>query len=462
MSGPATSPARPGPPSRFPRPAFTLALREFLTTEVGSGLLLVGATAFALIWANSPWSDSYERFWTTEMGVWVGSIQISMDLRHWVDDGLMTLFFLVVGLEVTREITIGELRDRRTVRVPILAALSGMALPAVIYLLINHSGDGVRGWGIAMATDIAFVLGALALLGPRCPDHLRLFLLTVAIVDDIGAIVVIAVFYTDDLSVPALLAAGILVAVLAGLRWLRVWRSPAYVAVGLALWLAMLESGVHATIAGVLIGLLVSTRAPVASAETGTYARALDENTTAERARLVRLAATATVSPNERMEHSLHPWTSYLVVPLFAVANAGVRLDGDTLRTAAGSPVTLGIVVALVVGKSVGISGSTLLALRLRLGVLPGRITRGQLIGGATLAGIGFTVALFITDLAFVDPALREQAVVGVLFGSLLAALLGWGVFRFLGERGGVCAPPGGEEDELPTLPSRPWYEPVR
>jgi Na+/H+ antiporter NhaA len=396
------------------------------------------------------------------MGFWVGSVQLSMDLRHWVDDGLMTLFFLVVGLEVTREVTIGELRDRRTVRVPIIAALSGMILPAAIYLLINSSGEGVRGWGIAMATDIAFVLGALALLGPRCPDHLRLFLLTVAIVDDIGAILVIAVFYTDDLSLPALLAAAVLAAALVVLRWLRVWRSPAYVAVGLALWLAVLQSGVHATIAGVLIGLLVSTRAPAASGEAGPYVRALDQDTTAERARLAGLAAAATVSPNERLEHSLHPWTSYLVVPLFALANAGVRLDGETLRVAATSPVTIGVVVALVVGKSVGISGSTLLALRLRLGVLPGRIMRGQLVGGATLAGIGFTVALFITDLAFADPALREQAVVGVLTGSLLAALLGWGIFHFLGERGGVCAPPGGDEDQAPTLPPRPWYEPAR
>jgi Na+/H+ antiporter NhaA len=438
-------------------------LREFLATEVGSGLLLVAATALALVWANSPWGDTYERLWATELGIWVGSAELAMDLRHWVDDGLMTLFFLVVGLEVTREITVGELRDRRTVRVPVLAALGGMILPAVIFLLVNSGGDGARGWGIAMATDIAFVLGALALLGPRCPDQLRLFLLTVAILDDIGAILVIAVFYSDDLSLPALLAAALLVAALVALRWLQVWRTPAYVAVGLALWLAVLQSGVHATIAGVLIGLLVSTRPPAPSGEARPYARALDEDTTAERVRLARLAASATVSPNERMQHSLHPWTSYLVVPLFALANAGVRLDGETLRAAAGSPVTIGVVVALVVGKSVGITGSTLLALRLRLGVLPGRIMRGQLVGGATLAGIGFTVALFIADLAFAAaPALREQAVVGVLTGSLLAALLGWGVFHFLGERGGVCAPPGDEEDQVPTLPPRPWYEPAR
>jgi NhaA family Na+:H+ antiporter len=462
VSGTAASPSRPGPPSRFPRPAFTLALREFLATEVGSGVLLVAATVLALLWANSPWADSYEQLWATELGIRVGSAELIMDLRHWVDDGLMALFFLVVGLEVTREITIGELRDRRTVRVPVLAALGGMVLPAVIFLLINAGGDGARGWGIAMATDIAFVLGALALLGPRCPDQLRLFLLTVAIVDDIGAILVIAVFYSDDLSLPALLAAAVLVAALVALRSLRVWRNPAYVAVGLALWLAVLQSGVHATIAGVLIGLLVSTRTPAGSGEARPYARALDEDATAERVRLARLAASSTVSANERMQHSLHPWTSYLVVPLFALANAGVRLDGETLRAAAGSPVTIGVVVALVVGKSVGITGSTLLALRLRLGVLPGRIMRGQLVGGATLAGIGFTVALFIADLAFADPALREQAVVGVLSGSLLAALLGWGIFHFLGERGGVCAPPGDEEDQVPTLPPRPWHEPAR
>ena len=457
----AVTPPRPGPPSRLPRPGVTVPLRRFLATEVGSGLLLVAATAAALLWANSPFGDSYERFWSTEAGIWVGTAELTMDLRHWVDDGLMALFFLVVGLEVTREITVGELRDRRTVGVPVLAALGGMAMPALIYLAINAGGPGADGWGIAMATDIAFVLGALALLGPRCPDQLRLFLLTVAIVDDIGAILVIAVFYSDDLSVTPLLAAAALVGALVVLRWMRIWRSPAYVAVGLALWLAVHESGVHATIAGVLFGLLIATRAPAPSTEIDPYARALAEDpATPEQARLTRLAATATVSPNERIQYALHPWTSYLIVPLFALANAGVRLDGETLRQAATSPVTIGIVIALVVGKSVGVAGSTLLALRLRLGVLPGDIRRGQLVGGATLAGIGFTVALFITDLAFTDPALREQAVVGVLAGSLLAAVLGAAVFRFLGDRGGVCAPPGAAAD-IPVLPPRPWYEPA-
>jgi Na+:H+ antiporter, NhaA family len=456
-----TVPPRPGPPSRLPRPAITVPLRRFLATEVGSGALLIAATALALLWANSPWGDSYERLWATEAGVRVGDLELVLDLRHWVDDGLMALFFLVVGLEVTREVAIGELRDRSTIGVPVLAALGGMVLPAAIYLGINPAGPGASGWGIAMATDIAFVLGALALLGPRCPDQLRLFLLTVAIVDDIGAILVIAVFYTDDLSPVPLLAAAVLVGALVVLRWIRVWRSPALVVIGLALWLALYQSGVHATIAGVLIGLLVATRAAAPRTEIDTYARALAEDpATAAQARLTRLAATATVSANERIQYALHPWTSYLIVPLFALANAGVRLDGETLRQAAGSPVTIGIVVALVVGKSVGITGSTLLALRLRVGVLPGEIRRGQLAGGATLAGIGFTVALFISDLAFDDPALREQAVVGVLAGSMLAALLGGAIIRFLGYRGGVCAPPGAVE-ELPTLPPRPWYEPV-
>ena len=363
----------------------------------------------------------------------------------------MTLFFLVVGLEVTREVTVGELRDRRTVRVPVLAALGGMILPALIFLAVNAGGAGVRGWGVAMATDIAFVLGALALLGPRCPDQLRLFLLTVAIVDDIGAILVIAVFYSHDLSVPAVLASAFLVGALVALRWIRVWRSPAYVLVGLALWLAVLKSGVHATIAGVLIGLLVSTRAPAASGEAGLYARALDEETTPERARLAGLAASATVSPNERMQHNLHPWTSYLVIPLFALANAGVRLDGETLQAAVTSPVTIGIVVALILGKSVGITGSTLLALRLRLGVLPGAIKRGQLVGGATLAGIGFTVALFIAELAFPDPALRDQAVVGILSGSLLAALLGWVVFHSWANAAGCVRHPGARRTSRPS-----------
>ncbi|HEY6747486.1 MAG TPA: Na+/H+ antiporter NhaA [Mycobacteriales bacterium] len=453
-------PPRPGPATRLPRPAATVALRRFLATEIGSGLLLVGATVVALAWANSPWADSYDRVWATEVGINAGGAELSMDLKHWVDDGLMALFFLVVGLEVTREVAVGELRDRRTIGVPVLAALGGMVLPAAIFLAFNAGGPGANGWGVAMATDIAFVLGALALVGPRCPDQLRLFLLTVAIVDDIGAILVIAVFYSDDLSIVPLLIAVALVGALVALRWIRVWRSPAYVFVGLALWLAVYESGVHATIAGVLIGLLVATRAPSDSDEIDPYARALTEDATPERARLAGLAVKSTVSPNERVQHALHPYTSYLIVPVFALANAGIRLDGETLRTAATSPVTLGIVVALVVGKSLGITGSTLLALRLRLGVLPGDIRRGQLVGGATLAGIGFTVALFIADLAFPDPARHEQAVVGILVGSVLAAGLGTLVFRLLGERGGICAPPGAAE-ELPVLPPRPWREPV-
>jgi NhaA family Na+:H+ antiporter len=456
----SAAPPRPGPPTRLPRPAVTVALRRFLATEVGSGLLLVGATVLALVWVNSPWGDAYDRLWATEIGINIGSAELSMDLKHWVDDGLMALFFLVVGLEVTREVAVGELRDHRTIGVPVVAALGGMALPALIFLGFNAGGPGVNGWGVAMATDIAFVLGTLALVGPRCPDQLRLFLLTVAIVDDIGAILVIAIFYSDDLRPVPLLVAAVLVGALVALRWIRVWRSPAYVAVGLALWLAVYESGVHATIAGVLIGLLVATRAPAASAELDPYARALTEDTTAEHARLAGLAVKSTVSPNERVQHALHPWTSYLIVPVFALANAGIRLDGETLRAAARSPVTVGIVVALVAGKSLGITTSTLLALWLRLGVLPGAIRRGQLVGGATLAGIGFTVALFIADLAFTDPALHDQAVVGILAGSVLAAALGTMIFRFLGDRGGICAPPGAEE-ELPVLPPRPWREPV-
>ena len=421
---------RPGPGTRLPTPAFTVPLRRFLATEIGSGLLLLTATVIALAWANSPWRETYQRLWSTEAGLIFGGRELVMDLRHWVDDGLMAFFFLVVGLEVTREVAVGELRDRRAVAVPVLAALGGMVLPALLFTAVNAGGPGARGWGIAMATDIAFVLGALALLGPRCPDQLRLFLLTIAIVDDIGAITVIAVFYSTDLEIVPLLVAAALVGVLLMLRWLRVWRASAYVAVGAALWLAVYASGVHATIAGVLIGLLVATRAPAPPSEINPYARALaKDSATPEQAHLARLAASATISPNERIQYALHPWTSYLVVPVFALANAGVRLDAGTLRQAATSPVTVGIVLALVVGKSIGIAGTTMLAVRTGLGVLPD-VGRRQLVGGATLAGIGFTVALFVADLAFADPALREQAVVGVLAGSLLAALLGTAVLR--------------------------------
>jgi Na+/H+ antiporter NhaA len=428
-------------------------------TETGGAALLLVATLCALAWANSPWSGSYESFWTTTASFGVGDLTLSLDLRHWVNDAAMALFFLVVGLEITREVATGELSNRRAVAAPALGAIGGLAVPALLYLSLNHSGPASSGWGIVMSTDTAFTLGVLALFGPRCPDRLRLFLLTLAIVDDIGAIAVMALFYTDTIAVPALLVALALVAVLVVMRWMGVWRLTPYVLVGVALWLAVHESGVHATLAGVVLGLVVPARPPSRREvqRTEAFGRALREAPDAQRARLTGLAVAATVPANARLQESLHRWTAYLVVPVFGLANAGVRLDGETLRAAAGSPVTLGVVLGLVAGNAVGITGGTFLALRTGWGVLPGGVRWSHLMAGATLAGIGFTISLFITDLAFDDALLREQAKIGILAGSLVAAVLGTLLLRFLGERFPLCTP---EAESPRTLPPRPWLEP--
>src|SRR3954453_7265699 len=455
-----TQPPRPGPAQRVSVPTLSPSSKLYFGTEAGGSALLLAATVLALVWANSPWSDSYASFWSIRAAIGVGDLTLSLDLRHWVNDAAMALFFLVVGLEITREVSVGELRDRRNVAAPALGALGGLMVPAAIYLAVNHSGPASTGWGIVMSTDTAFVLGILALFGPRCPDRLRLFLLTLAIVDDIGAISVMAIFYTDDLHVRALVVAAVLVAVLAGLRWAGVWRLTPYVLVGIVLWLAVQSSGVHPTLAGVLLGLLLPARPPHPDVveRTREYGQALREAPDAERARLAALSAHATVPPGARLLHTLHRWTAYGVVPVFGLANAGVPLDAETLQTAATSPVTIGVAVALLAGNAIGITAGTAVALRTGLGILPGGVRWSHLMAGATLAGIGFTIALFITDLAFTDEqALQEQATIGILCGSLPGAVLGVLLLRVLGERFPLCSPdaPGPR-----TLPPRPWLDP--
>jgi Na+/H+ antiporter NhaA len=454
-----TQPPRPGPAQRVSVPTLSPSSKLYFGTEAGGSALLLVATVLALAWANSPWSGSYFSFWSTQASIGVGDLELTLDLRHWVNDAAMALFFLVVGLEITREITVGELRDRRNVAAPALGALGGLMVPAAIYLAVNHSGPASAGWGIVMSTDTAFVLGILALFGPRCPDRLRLFLLTLAIVDDIGAITVMALFYTDGVNATALAVAAVLVAVLLGLRWAGIWRLTPYVLVGVALWLAVQASGVHPTLAGVLVGLLLPARPPEPDVveRTRAYGQALREAPDAERARLAALAVAATVPAGARLLLSLHRWTAYGVVPVFGLANAGVSLDGETLRTAATSPVTLGVAGALVAGNAIGITAGTAVALRTGLGVLPGGVRWSHLMAGATLAGIGFTIALFITDLAFSDEQLREQATIGILAGSVTAAVAGVVLLRVLGERFSLCSP---ETEGPPSLPPRPWVQP--
>jgi len=455
-------PARPGPATRISiaLPYVSDSVRRFLSQEAGSAAILLATTVAALVWANVP-GDSYARFWDTQTELRVGTWLLQLDLQHVVNDAAMAVFFAVVGLEISRELTVGELRDARAVTVPALGALGGLAMPALIYFAFEHSGPAAQGWGVPMSTDTAFLVGVLALFGPKCPDQLRLFLLTLAIVDDVGAISVMAIFYTKHLSAPALLVALGLVGVLIALRALGVWQVAPYFAVGVALWVAVYESGVHPTLAGALVGLIVPAAAvaPESRPKLFFYVRAVVEAANPRRVRLATAAARATISTNERMQEALHPVSAYIVLPLFGLANAGVVLDGQSLRAASTSKVTIGVVVALVAGKAVGISLSTGLALRLRIGTLPGRVRYGHLFGGAVLAGIGFTIALFITDLAFTDPVLRRDAKIGVLAGSLLAAVLGSLLLRYLGDRLPLCTVD--DEGGPPPLPIGPWRDPT-
>ncbi|GAB3692711.1 Na+/H+ antiporter NhaA [Angustibacter aerolatus] len=454
-------PGRPGPALRLrvPLPFVSPPLQRFLANEAGGAMLLLVATVLALVWANLP-GGTYESFWHTATEIRVGSMSWGLDLRHWVNDAAMAIFFLVVGLEISREVTVGELRNPRAVVVPALGAVGGLALPALIFTAFEHGGPAAAGWGIPMSTDTAFLVGVLALFGPRCPDQLRLFLLTLAIVDDIGAITVMALFYTDSVSVPALVVAGLLLAVLVAMRWLRVWRLTPFVLVGLALWVAVSASGVHPTLAGVLMGVTVpAAHVPQEQRDRlRYYGRAVAEAPSPTRVRLATSAARATVAANDRLQEALHPVSASFVVPLFGLANAGVLLDGAALRAAASSSLTLAIVLALLVGNAVGISALAAIALRTRLGDLPGQVRYGHLVGGAVLAGIGFTISLFITDLAFDDPRLQSEAKIGVLTGSLLAAVLGSVLLRWLGERLPLCSV---DTDEVPDLPDGPWLDPV-
>ncbi|PSL05315.1 sodium/proton antiporter (NhaA family) [Haloactinopolyspora alba] len=406
---------------------------SFLRVEVAGGVVLLGAALIALLWANSPIADSYQQLWETEITLRVGAYELTEDLRHWVNDGLMALFFFVVGLEIKYEMVSGELRDPRSAAVPIIAAAGGMIVPAVIYLAFNAGGAGADGWGIPMATDIAFALGVLAMLGRRIPSPARVFLLTLAIVDDIGAITVIAVFYTDDLQLHwlALSAAGVVGVVL--LRWVRVWSTYVYIIVGVFVWFAMFQSGVHATIAGVIMGLLTPAQPLLDQSQARAYARAsIPDELTAAELRRYRFLLGESVPVAERLERGLHPWSSYVVLPIFALANAGIDLRGGVLGDALSSSVTLGVAMGLVVGKTVGITVTSWLAVRLKLGRLPTGTSWPTMVGLASVAGIGFTVSLFVTGLAFGEHGVvAADAKVGVLGGSIIAACVGAAILVF-------------------------------
>ncbi|HET9443995.1 MAG TPA: Na+/H+ antiporter NhaA [Acidimicrobiales bacterium] len=417
-------------------------MRRFVRTEASGGIALVAATVVALIWANSPWAESYTRFWHAAVNLQVGFVGIEEDLRHLVNDGLMTLFFLVVAMEIKRELVTGDLRNPRVAALPAIAALGGMVVPALVYVAFNDGGVGSHGWGIPMATDIAFALGVLVLLGRRVPPALKLFLLSLAVIDDVGAIVVIAVFYTGRLDVGALALALGTVGGVVVLRRLRVYWLPAYVGLGVVCWFATYHSGIHATIAGVAFGLLTPAR-PLAPAEVARrWTLDMGDEPSAAELRQLRLIANETVSPAERLENLLAPVTSFVIVPIFALANAGIEISAGALEGAAAARVALGVGVGLVLGKLVGVFAASWLAVRSGLAALPRDASWRDMAGVAGLAGIGFTVSIFITGLAFDDPALEEAAKLAVLAASLCASAVGALIFLTGGRRRAAASEP--------------------
>jgi Na+/H+ antiporter NhaA len=405
-------------------------LRMFLRTETGGAAALLAAAVAALVWVNAD-ASSYDSFWTTELSIDLGGRGVALDLHHWVNSGLMTFFFFVVGLEARREFDLGDLRERRRFALPLLAGIGGMAVAVAIYLAFNAGRPSAGGWGIAMSTDTAFALGMLALVGPRFPDRLRAFMLTVVVVDDIVALVVIATVYTEHVTVSALAAAVGLFAAVLVTRALGVHVGLVYAALGTAVWVALLKSGVEPVVVGLAMGLLTYAY-PAARSD---LERATDrfrefrEQPTPELARSVGVGLRAAVSPNERLQQLYHPWTSYVIVPLFALANAGIAVNGDFLAQAFTSPITLGILLGYVVGKPVGIVGSSWLLTRATRGRLRPPVGWASVVGGGTIAGIGFTIALLVAALAF-DGGRLEEAKLGILSAALCASILTWLLFR--------------------------------
>jgi NhaA family Na+:H+ antiporter len=415
--------------------------REFTAREASGGVLLMAAALVALVWANSPFADSYESLWATTLTIGAGDFVLAKSLHLWINDGLMAIFFLVVGLEIKREVLVGELASARRAILPIAAAIGGAVLPAILFLLVaGGDPDAVRGWGVPMATDIAFALGVLALLGSRVPVGLRIFLTALAIVDDLLAVLVIAVFYTSEVALPALGAGALILAALVAANRLGVRRPIVYAVLGIALWVAVLQSGVHATVAGVLLAMTIPARTRIDPVEFLERARGFiadfssnvaDDPDDEHHSALWDLEdlTESAQAPMLRMEHALHPWVAYLIVPVFALANAGVQIVGD-VATIASEPVVLGVLVGLVVGKQVGITLAAWLVVRSGLAALPTGVTWRHIFGAAWLGGIGFTMSLFVADLAFGDSPALALAKIGILAASVGAGVGGYLILR--------------------------------
>ena len=428
------------PIERFLRP-----FQRFAHTESSGGIVLLLTTVVALVWANSVWWESYHHLWEIPVRMALGGLSFEMSLHHFINDGLMVVFFFMVGLEIKREMLVGELASPRAAALPIAAAAGGMIIPALLYAALNAGGVGAPGWGIPMATDIAFALGILALMGPRVPTGLKVFLAALAIVDDLGAVLVIALFYTDDLNLMALALGG---ATLVGLVMLNISgaRHPgAYTVLGIILWGAFLSSGVHATIAGVLLAMTIPARTRINTDEFLSYGRHYldqfdqagteDKNVLTnagqqEAIHALESSCEAAQAPLQRLEHDLHTWVAFGIIPLFALANAGLRLNVD-VGAAMSHPITLGVILGLVIGKPIGITLLAWAAVRSGLASLPQGVGWGQIHGVSWLGGIGFTMSLFVANLAFGEgSALLDAAKLGVLTASVVAAAVGWILLR--------------------------------
>jgi len=403
---------------------------KFMAQEAASGVMLLVATIIALIWANSMWGDTYSDFWHTKLTLKIGSVEILKEsLEHLVNDALMVIFFFVVGLEIKSELVEGDLRSPRVAALPAIAALGGAIIPAIIYYAITVGTPGSAGWGVPMATDIAFALGVLALMGSRVPQKLKLFLLTLAIVDDILGILVIAIFYSSGISFTWLALAILLIVVIVLLRKLRVWYIPIYFLIGLFVWYATLRSGVHATISGVALGLLTPAR-PLLKRRAFEN---IQDIVSGEAVDLFEIREASwkfkeSVAVTTRLTNLLSPWTSFLIIPLFALANAGVKLSGESVQNAMSSRLALGIVVGLVIGKPLGIFLFTYLSVKLKVADLPEGVRFAHILGGGAVAGIGFTLSLFIAKLAFqdLDETILNEAIIGILAASVIAMIFGF------------------------------------
>ncbi|VEG51384.1 sodium/proton antiporter, NhaA family [Mycolicibacterium aurum] len=427
MSEPTTQRGFPLLPSRLNRGS-----KATKTTDNTAAALLLTFTVIAILWANSPWADSYTTLLETHVGLSFGDHHVEMTVKHIVNDALMTFFFFIVGLEVTREFTIGELTDRSRAAVPVIAAAAGLVLPAVVFLAFNPSGENAAAWGVVISTDTAFLVGALAIIKPMFPARVRLFLLTLAVVDDVGALIAIAVFYSDAIQVGPLVASVVLIGALALVRYLPAARGPAYAVFGVGLWIALYMAGIHPTLAGVAVAMLIPVftpeRRPVERAVE--QIRAFRQSPNSQYARAASRSLRESISINERLQAAVGPTVSFVILPLFALVNAGVLLNGESLTTALRSPLTWGVVAGLVIGKFIGITGATWVIRRLGIGELAPGLTLRRIAGGAALSGIGFTISLFIVDIAIDDPSRQDQARIGVLAASVLAFVFGWAIFR--------------------------------